>query len=257
MTPRFTRPLVAVGVAVALSGCGTLYKLDVNAYKSADEDIGKTYVILSSNPEFDVGSEQFEVYADQLETALALHGYQRMSGDDLSSVDLGVYLSAELGEQGKRYHTVRTEIFEPVTIEYTPSGSTGGGTAGGGGGQSGSSSQGTTRGIPTTPRAESLHAVEESKFATTVYAKHLNIVAVDLQAYLTDVEEHGRSKAVPRELWSVDVETTGSPSDLNDVVPVMIAAAEPYVAKNTTETVRVSLDETSSKVKRIKAGAKD
>ncbi len=255
MTLNFKRPLVAVGVAAALSGCGTLYKLDVNAYNNVDEDIGRTYVILSSNPDIDIKSEEFAAYADQLEVALAPHGYQRMPGDDLSSVDLGIYMSAELGESGKRYHTVRTEIFEPVTIEYTPSGSTGGGSAGSG--QSGASTQGTSKTIPTTSRSQSLHAVEESKFSTTVYAKHLNIVAVDLQAYLTDVEQHGRSKAVPKELWSVDVETTGSPSNLDEVVPVMIAAAEPYVATNTAETVRVSLDETSSKVKRIKAGAQD
>ena len=93
---------------------------------------------------------------------------------------------------------------------------------------------------------------ESRQFATTVYLKHLSIQAVDLHRYAKDIKQFGREKAVPKEIWSVEVETTGSPSELSEVVPVMIAAAEPYIGTGTQDTVRVKMGETDSRIRTIK-----
>ena len=62
----------------------------------------------------------------------------------------------------------------------------------------------------------------------------------------------GQEEAVPFEVWSIDVETTGSPGDLNEVVPVMVAAAEPYITERTDDVVRVKLNGTSKRISAIK-----
>ena len=37
-------------VSFAITGCGTLYKLDVTAYNNPQIEVGKSYVVLSGNP---------------------------------------------------------------------------------------------------------------------------------------------------------------------------------------------------------------
>ena len=105
---------------------------------------------------------------------------------------------------------------------------------------------------PPAPVPDALVGYEQSGFATTVFTKHLSIIAVDLQKYLQEIAEVGRSVAVPREIWSIDVETTGTPSELTEVVPVMIAAASPYLGDSTGDTVRVQLSESDKRVRSIK-----
>ena len=99
-----------------------------------------------------------------------------------------------------------------------------GGGSSGGGGTTGAQT------MPTTPAPEYVSAVEETGFATTVYTKHLNLVAIDLQQYIKDIGEVGRQEAVPVEVWSVDIETTGQPSDLSEVFPVMMVAGNRLLA---------------------------
>ena len=62
----------------------------------------------------------------------------------------------------------------------------------------------------------------------------------------------GREDAVPREIWSIDIETTGKPSDLAEVVPVMLAAAQPYVGESTDDVVQVRMNGTDRRIDRIK-----
>ncbi len=90
-----------------------------------------------------------------------------------------------------------------------------------------------------TPTPEILAGFEETGFATTVYTKHMNLIAVDLQKYIRDIATVGRTKAVPKEIWSIDIETTGQPGDLSEAFPVMIAAAQPYLADSTEDFVQV------------------
>ncbi len=241
------------GLAVALSGCGTLYKLDVTAYSDPRAELGKTYVVLSGDPDLDVNSAEFAEYAKQVERALAPKGYQRVSGNDLSAVDLGIYLAADISESGKRYHKVSTPMYEGPTPDNLGAATTsyggppsGGGSGGGGGGQ-----QGMTVEVPPQPR-EILSGYEQTSFATTVYTKHLNLIAVDLQQYLQDIARVGREDAVPREIWSIDIETTGKPSDLTEVIPVMLAAGQDFVGESTEDVVQVRMNGTDRRIGQIK-----
>lgn len=229
-------------LTLSLSACGTLYTLDVYAVNDPEHDLDKTYVILSANPELKIDSPAFISYASQVEKALAAKGYERKSGDDLSSVALGIYLSANISDPSKKYHMVQSGIYEASSYSEDSPGSTR---------NSGGNTPGQNPQAPVTPpqaQPEILAGIEETGFATTVYTKHLNLIAFDLQKYLQDIATVGREEAVPAEVWSVDVETTGQPSDLLEVVPVMVAAAEPYMTERTDDVVRVKLDGASKRV---------
>ncbi len=226
-------------LALNLSACGTLYKLDVYAINDPSQDLGKTYVILSASPELGVNSPEFMAYANQVEKVLQPKGYVRSEGTDLSSVALGVYLSANISDPSKKYYKVKTVVYENSSNDDNEPNSR-------------RSSSPTKPPKPLEPTQDINPDVAESGFATTVFTKHLNLVAFDLQKYLQDIAAKGQEEAVPFEVWSIDVETTGSPGDLNEVVPVMVAAAEPYITERTDDVVRVKLNGTSKRISAIK-----
>ena len=233
-------------VVLSLGACGTLYTLDVYAVNDPEQDLDKTYVLLSANPDLKIDSPEFISYASQVEKVLAEKGYERRYDDDLSSVALGIYLSANVSDPSKQYHTVQTGIYENSSYSQDSPGNS---RSGGGITRQNPQSASST---PQQAPPEYLSGVAESGFATTVFTKHLNLIAFDLQKYLKDIATVGREDAVPAEVWSIDVETTGQPSDLGEVFPVMIAAAEPYMTKRTDDVVRVKLDGASKRVSEIK-----
>lgn len=242
---------VAAGLALGLSACGTLYTLDVTAYNNPNVELGKSYVILSGNPDVGVNSPEFLEYASQVERALAPKGYRRVGEKALTEAALGIYVAVDMGDPSKRYHSVSTAVYEQPFGDGSQDidRSSGGSAGGSGGGQSAQPS------VPAAVEAsEFLTGYEETGFATTVYTKHLNLVAVDLQKYIRDINSVGRADAVPKEIWSVDVETTGQPDDLHEVFPVMIAAAQPYLADSTRDVVQVKISESDKRVNAIKRG---
>lgn len=244
-----TRIGVAAGVALALSGCGTLYTLDVTAYNNPNLELDKTYVVLSGNTELDVNSPEFQEYADQVERALSPKGYRRVDEDQLSKAALGIYVSFGVGDPAKRMQAVNTAIYERPFRENSSTTVRTSGIGGGTGSGGGSSGQQTPARLP---EAEILTGFEKSGYATTVYTKSLNLVAIDLQEYISSIAKVGRSEAVPREVWSIDVETTGQPSDLSDVVPVMVAAGQPYVGDSTDTVVTVKMSDSDRRIDAIR-----
>lgn len=239
----------AVGLALTLGACGTLYKLDVAAYRSSGDDVGNTYVILSADPTMTVNSPEFELAAGQLERALETKGFQRLSGDELTDAALGIYVSTNMSDPSKVYHQIRTPVYRAATTETLGSADrdNGGSSPTPAGGPNG-----YPNALPTQAPTENFEGYKTASFAKTVYTKQLNLIAVDLQRYLKDIESLGRSKASPIEVWSVDIESTGQPSNMSDAIPIMIAAAQPYIAAETGEVVRVNLSETDRRVGKIK-----
>ena len=53
---------------------------------------------------------------------------------------------------------------------------------------------------------------------------------------------------------SIDIETTGQPSDLADVVPVMVAAGQPYLGASTEDVVQIKINSSDSRIAAIKGG---
>ena len=248
---KFSRigPLALLGTALCLSACGTLYKLEVTAYSDPSNEIGNTYVIVSGDSAVSVRSPEFNVYADQLERALVSTGYRRVPEEQLSSADMAIYISAAVDGPTKAYYQANRPIYETVHDDSPVRGARGTGST------TSEIQQQVARvaAARETPPPEALIGNEELPFSRTVYTRHLSVVAVDLQAYLKEIAAVGRPDAKKREIWSVDVKTTGSSRDLAEVVPVMIAAALPYFGTSTEKDVHINMDGLDKKVRAIKA----
>ena len=151
-----------------------------------------------------------------------------------------------LEDPAKSYHSVKTAVYESPYIENSHAATRAADQRQGG--QSGQPSMPTP--LDRSPQ-ETIAGYERASFATTVYTKELTLLAIDLPQYLRDIEAMGKERAVPRELWSIDVETVGSPSSLQEAMPVMIAASQPWVGETTGQTVQVTLNEADARVRRL------
>lgn len=241
-------------MSVFLSGCGTLYKLDVIAAADSSKSFAKTYVLLPGSPELDIESAEFDNYAAIVERSLEPMGYRRQDVDQLSSAALGIYVSAGIGNASKRVHTVTQPIIETPYPENSPSTvrSSGGSSGGGGSGQSSQPPPPVTM-----PTREVLTGYQRSGFVTTVYTKFLSLTAIDLPSFAAEVARVGRENAVPETIWSIDIETTGQPSDLNEVVPVMLAGGQAYIGKATNGYVHLKISSTDKRVQAIQSDANE
>ncbi|MBT8103873.1 MAG: hypothetical protein KJO95_12940 [Gammaproteobacteria bacterium] len=239
--------LLAV-TALALSACSTLYTLDVSSYSDPSMELDNTYVLLSGGGELDINSPEFDEYAAQIERALEPKGYRRLGEADLETAALGIYVSVGVGDPSKRIHTVSRGFYESPYAENSQAAVRASGNSGAGrGGQS--SAQPTP---VTPPTAELLTGYEESGFATTVYTKYLHLLAIDFQSFIKEVATVGRANAKHKAVWSIDIETTGQPKDLSEVVPVMVAAGQRYVGDNTEGIVQVKMSGNDKRIEAIK-----
>ena len=239
-------------MSVFLSGCGTLYKLDVIAAADSSKSFAKTYVLLPGSAELDIESAEFANYAAIIERSLEPMGYVRQDVDQLSSAALGIYVSAGIGDAAKRVHTVTQPIVEAPYPENSQSAvrSSGSGSGSGGAGQSNNPQPPPV----TIPTREVLTGYQRTGFATTVYTKYLSLAAIDLPSYAEEVARVGRESAgVPATIWSIDIETTGQPSDLNEVLPVMLAGGQAYIGKATNGHVQLKISGTDKRVRALQS----
>jgi len=70
-----------------------------------------------------------------------------------------------------------------------------------------------------------------------------------------DLEEYRRSEKVVQ-IWKTTVTSRGTSGDLRRVLPVLVAAAKPYIGINTGKQVGVTLREEEKAVLEIKGSPK-
>jgi hypothetical protein len=87
---------------------------------------------------------------------------------------------------------------------------------------------------------------ETHTLSDTVYERHLTMVAYDYKAYQ---ERHEQ-----RQIWKVTVVSDGTSGDMRDVLPSLVAAAQPYLGKSTGKQVNVTLGKNSPEVESVRTG---
>ena len=87
---------------------------------------------------------------------------------------------------------------------------------------------------------------ETKTLSATVYERRLTMVAYDFKAYQ---ERHEQ-----RQIWKVSVVSEGTSGDLRDVLPSLIAAAQPYIGKSTGKQVDVTLAKNGPEVEAVRTG---
>lgn len=243
-------PLTMLGslaLGTCLSGCSTLYKVDVYAESRVDGDTVGNYVIIPADADYQLGTPEFENLASLLDAALAQHGYERQPQDKWQDAELAIYVSSDISEPGLAYRQTMSPVYEAPVTDGVP--------ARAAARSSGQTSTSTPPPPPPPPQDDILVGYEKIGFSHEIYAKSLRVVAVDLQQYLGDIAAEGTTAAKPTVIWSVDVESTGSPNDMQEVLPVLIAAGQPYFGKSVNDVVRVRLADNDRRVKALSAAA--
>ncbi len=88
--------------------------------------------------------------------------------------------------------------------------------------------------------------VEESYYPVTTYEKHLRMESSDIR----QLAEKKRAT----QIWRVDIRYSDENSDLKKYLPIMAAAAIPYIGEKTDGLVEIVIKENDSAVSFIKEG---
>ncbi|MFP4283878.1 MAG: hypothetical protein ACLFR7_08240 [Opitutales bacterium] len=220
--------LLAALLCIGLfAGCTTTYRMKVDALAAPGAREMAVFTIEEPSGEFAGSRLRYREAARFVSEALISRGWRQAA--DPAEADLIVSLTAEVSEplteteirsEPIYYRTwgrtsyVRTPVFD---------------------------SAGKVKGVVVTP----IYYPPETRFGgysdyprnVTVYEKSLELTARDRAG---------------EEQWTVTVETVDESSDLRRYIPILAAAAMPYVAETTDGTVLVRLKEDSETVQYLR-----
>jgi hypothetical protein len=226
--------LVFLLVFLILLGCETVpvFNVNINSISGSNLNIKNKYFLIPGLKDVNKDDLQFQEFARYVEKALWRKGYVKAAS--FNEADIAIFMSYGLGE--------------PQVQQYSYSVPTWG--------QTGVSAAKTFGTLNTYGNSASYNA-------TTTYTPTYGVTgattqigtAVTYSRYLElealDVAEYKKSNA-QKQVWKTMVTSTGSSSDLRQVMPVMVAASSEYIDSNTGKIVAVSLQETDKKVLDLK-----
>jgi hypothetical protein len=229
--------LYAVSVAFVssvLGGCGQRFQVSVNSLVKPGDDYAKSYVLIPSN-EGVVGDHlQFQEYAKYLDRALEMAGY--LKADSIEVADVAILVSYGIGDP--REHTYSYSI-----PQYGKTG------------VSSSTTQGTVRMYGNGYGTYSGTTTYQPTYGVTGYTTHVGEYTTYTRVLVltaADVNAFNRSNEI-KEIWRTTAVSTGSSGDLRRVFPIMVAAVQPYLGKNTNKkAVTITLREQDRRVQAIR-----
>jgi hypothetical protein len=217
-----------MGLALLLvAGCAALgpqFHVNVDALRDAQAPEKRTYVIYPGLRDVDAHDLQFKEFAAYVHRALQARGF--VPAQESGPAEIVIFLSYGIGDPQTTYYS------------YPIFGQVGGGTSTFSGSTYGSGGYSHTTGTVTTQ--PKFGVVGTGTGAQTEYFRWAAIEAVDVDAF-------AKSQQVVQ-LWRTTMTSSGSSGDLRRVFPVMVAAAQPYMATQTAQQVRRVLTETSPEV---------
>ena len=222
-------------IAISLFGCATQLSVQVNAI--ADSKISSSanrYVLLNGNAEGQENDLFFREFSSYFIPLLAKKGYQRVKSREAADIEIFFRYAVSDGRSG--IYTFTRPIYETVggnTIHFTETKTDGAGT--------------------TTTTEGTVHVPLQTQYVGTVvesssYVEYTATAA--LEAYRINRDD--TTKEQPHILWKTLMSTTSDTHDLRTIIPIMAAAAEPYLTGNSgaSKTIRLKLDD--PRVKQIK-----
>lgn len=217
---------------VVLAGCAAPFFADVNSYRDNTDHPGTRYVIVSAIKDVGEGDLQFREAAGYLERALASKGYIRV--EEPAGADLAVCMLYGIGDPTEQYYSFSSPVW----------GQTGGGTSSFTAHTVGTFGSSRTTGTVTQQPTYGVVGYQSAVGSYTSFTRFLSVTAIDLRVFA--------DKKEIKEVWKTEVTSTGSSGDLRRVLPILVAASQPYLATNTRKSVPVRLTEGSKSVLAIK-----
>ena len=218
-------------ISLLLTGCTTFqpsFNVNVDSISSEDSN-KKSYVLLSGNESVRSNDLQFKEYASYINRALIKQGF--IPAITPQNASLAIFLSYGIGAPQTHQYTYSVPVWGQtgVSSSYTT------GTI---------NSYGTYSGMTTyTPSYGVVGSTIETDSYVT-YFRYFIMEAIDFDEF--------RKSEKQVQLWKTTVTSTGSSGDLRRVFPILVAASQQYIARNTEKEIEVSLHESDENVMEIK-----
>ncbi len=226
---------ILTGVSFLFIGCSTNYSFKVDAISNSEIAKLYSYKIVSGNDEISEDDLKFKEVARFVKTALSGKGLYEApsykSAEMIIDINYGIgepkvefkkFSTPVYGMSGGRYSNVRTPVRdEKGNIKYV------------------------TTTVYDPPKKE-IVGIEEKVVPVTIYEKFLNITARENKPVTND--------DVGSQAWSISIKNKDESEDLRKYVPLMTAAALPYVGNSTANQVEVKVKDKDSTVRFVKAG---
>lgn len=226
-------------IFVSLSGCATRLTVQVNAIADTEANAGSTrYVLLNGNAEGQENDLFFREFSAYFIPLLTQKGYQRVESREAADIEVFFRYAVSDGRSG--VHTFAHPIYETFggnTITFTETKTDGSGTT--------TTTQGT------------VHIPLQTVYVGTSIEHHsytLYTSSAALEAYTIVRDE--TNKKLPAILWKTLMDSTSDSNDLRSVIPVMAAAAAPYLAGNSGEAKSIRLELNDPRILAVKKSAK-
>ncbi len=229
--------LITFIAAIVISGCNSTYSFKVDAINNPDPTVKelKSYKIVSSNAQINEEDLEFKEVSHYIKTALSGKGYYE--APDLQKADMVIDVSYGVSEPQTDFKTKTSPIYGRS----------------GGGYRSISTpvidKNGKVRYVNSTvftpPRVEMI-GVQEQIVPIITYEKYLRMTSRDNR----EVENNES----PTQVWSIYVKNKDESEDLRKYVPLMAAAALPYVGENTENQQEIKIKEEDDIVDFVKKG---
>jgi len=234
----------AAVAALALTGCGTLYTVEVNARAQSSSELDRTYVILPGDPGVDIRTEEFQVFADQVERTLEPQNLARIEQTQWRKADLIVLARYDVSEPEKVGHSSKTPMFQRTQVADTEEGTRQSG------GQGGNESGGHTNSVEASATDEFL-GIQSYTFVRTVFWRSMMLRAIPRESY--DLDDPAGQKVLA--IWSVTANSKGSSPIAEEFVPALLAVVAPYVGTSTEGHEVEKINGTSRKIARVRDGS--
>ena len=232
-------------VLVLLAGCGTLYELEITARNSNQVELRGSYVLVPGNPDISVSSAEFERYSNQVERGLSGHELRRLPIAQLADADMAIVVNYSVSEPELVGYSSNVPMFQetsqPSSEEGTRQSSSSRNRVGSGAGAQ------SSPGVVDPPPKSDLIGTQSYTFVRTMYWRDLSLQAITFEL---DGEDKPSIHRTGR-LWLIMVQTHGSSPDLDEVLPVMIAAAKPYVGVHSDELIVEKMNGIDRRIKKI------
>ena len=232
MKNRGLYPTLALLMICFLSGCATAFNTSVSGFSRPDAMQLKRYFILPGESGITQNDFQFQEAAGYVRKALSAKGYRE--AEAITGCEIVVFLQYGIGTP----QTFTRNYSIPII------GQTSGGTSFISATTYGTSGVQTTTGTVTQMPTYGVTGYQSGSVSHTVYGRWLRLEAID---YV----EFSRTKNV-RSVWETRVASVGTSGDLRRVLPIMVAAAEKYLAENTSQSIDVILREDDERIKRLR-----
>jgi hypothetical protein len=233
-------------ITAVLGACGTLYKLEINAMNSGQSDPHGKYVLLPSDEKTPESDPEFQKYAAMVERGLSEHSLNRLPVERIAESDIAIVVGFGVDDPEIIGTTSKVPMFQTQSSSEAEDGPGESGPRSGG--QQGASAP---TGVVDAPPTQKLLGTQEYTFVRTVYWRDLSLRAVPVEnRSLSDLD-----RQITRSVWAVSVESLGTSTDLDEVLPVLVVAAMPYVGANLTEPALEKINGTDRRIKAI-AGTK-